>query len=130
MNRNELRQYKNIFMEIKELEEEIDDLEKGLIRHGEGLRCSTAPKDFTGDAAALILDLKMMLAEKVETLTVMRREIENCFLSLSSQERRLMRKKYILGKTNQVIANEMFMSIDNVKRIHSRILKKIEKDCA
>ncbi len=37
-----------------------------------------------------------------------------------------MRKKYILGKTNQVIANEMFMSIDNVKRIHSQILKKIE----
>ncbi len=126
MNRDRLRQYKNIFMEIKELKEEIDDLEAGLARRGEGIRSFTAPKDFTGDTAALILDLKALLSEKVETLTAMRREIESCFLTLSSQERRLMRKKYVLGKTNQVIANEMFMSIDNVKRIHSRILKKIE----
>jgi DNA-directed RNA polymerase specialized sigma24 family protein len=130
MNRNKLKQYKNIFIEIKELEEEIEDLEKGLSRRGERVRCTSAPKDFTGDTASLILDLKMLLAEKIEILTVMRREIENCFLTLSSQERRLMRKKYILGKTNQVIANEMFMSIDNVKRIHSLVLKKIERDCA
>lgn len=126
MNRDRLKQYKNIFMEIKELKEEIDDLERGLARQGEGMRVFTAPKDFTGDTAALILDLKTLLSEKVEALTTMRREIESCFLALSSQERRLMRKKYILGKTNQVIANEMFMSIDNVKRIHSQILKKIE----
>lgn len=116
-------------MEIKELEEEIADLEKGLSRRGETVRMSTLPKDFTGDSAALILDLKAILAQKVVTLTAMRREIENCFLKLSSQERRLMRKKYILGKTNQVIANEMYMSIDNVKRIHSLILKKIEREC-
>lgn len=129
MNREKLRQYKNIFMEINELKDEIDDLERGLTRRGESVRSTAAPKDLTGDTAALILDLKSLLFEKVETLTVMRKEIEACFLTLSSLERRLMRKKYILGKTNQVIANEMFMSIDNVKRIHSQVLKRIEMDC-
>lgn len=129
MNREKLKQYKSIFMEINELKDEIDDLERGLTRRGESVRGTAAPKDLTGDTAALILDLKSLLFEKVETLTVMRKEIEACFLTLSSQERRLMRKKYILGKTNQVIANEMFMSIDNVKRIHSQVLKRIEMDC-
>lgn len=129
MNREKLRQYKNIFMEINELKDEIDDLERGLTRRGESVRSTVAPKDLTGDTAALILDLKSLLFEKVETLTVMRKEIEACFLTLSSLERRLMRKKYILGKTNQVIANEMFMIIDNVKRIHSQVLKRIEMDC-
>ena len=130
MNRAELKQYKNIFMEIKELEEEIADLENGLRRRGESVRGASGPKDFTGDGAALILDLKALLTVKIEILTSLRIDIENSFLGLSSQQRRVMRKKYILGKTNQVIANEMYMSIDNVKRIHSQILRKIEGDRA
>ena len=113
-------------MEIKELKEEIDDLERSLARCEEGMRGFQSLRETTGDAAAMILDLKALLSEKAEVLTAMRREIEVCLLALSSQERRLMRKKYVLGKTNQVIANEMFMSIDNVKRIHSQILKKLE----
>ncbi len=69
-------------MEIKELKEEIDELEKGLARQGRGSGPLQRRKDFTGDTAALILDLKTLLSEKIEVLTAMRREIEACFLAL------------------------------------------------
>lgn len=127
MNKRELSKYYHLSMEIKDLEEQINELMNSLIGspiltgmpHGSGTGNPVEQK------ATLLLNLKNKLekrkSEAIEKLTL----IELYIASIDEVDVRLIfTKRYIQFKRWEDISREMCMSISNVYRKHKEQLDK------
>ncbi len=128
MNKQTLRQYRSIELEIEKLEEErariiarlqqpppSDGLPKG--KGGTG--------DPVGNAAARLADLQTVLNERIDALIDLRLAIEAALFALPADERLLMRYRYIDGMRWEQIAVELNYSYRHTTRLHGMILQKM-----
>ena len=127
MDRNKLKEYRNILAELAELQEEL-----GFLRDG-GLDCaqldgmprSSQKGDRTASAVTKIFSLECLLREKIEKLTALRLEIESAIEELPSLERRILRLRYVEGNLWEEIALAISYSMPHIWRLHDKILKTI-----
>ncbi|MBQ2763744.1 MAG: hypothetical protein IJF43_01715 [Firmicutes bacterium] len=112
MDRCVLKQYKDLVAEIAELRADLEKIETEMI---------------PDDVKKRLFGLRERLYLRIDKLLTLREEIERSLESLSSLERRVIRKRYLWGMTGRMIAAELKMSADNVKRIQQRALAKIER---
>jgi DNA-directed RNA polymerase specialized sigma24 family protein len=108
MTKEELRQYQSIKSEICQLEDRIQDLEKG-----QGSTDITKP----------LLD---MYREMLSGLIEKEIRVEKAFESLDPIERKLMRLRYIEGADWVEICDTIHYEWAQAHRIHARALKKIK----
>lgn len=127
MDKATLRQYISIVKEIEQLETERETVFarlQGAVEY-DGMPRSRDVSDPVGDAAAKLGELKTLLDRKLDELADMRLAIEDAITELPSEERRLMRLRYIEGRRWEQIALETNYSIQRVWQLHGSILKKI-----
>ena len=130
MTKEQLEQYTSIKEEIKELEAELDkrkspvsDIVTGSMEDYPYTQHSVTVRGLSSNT--YLLDLK--LAYKKKELELQRLEIENFLDSVQdSKIRRIIRLKYIKGKTWPQIARKMdkHISGDSVRKIVERFLEK------
>ena len=108
MTKEELRQYQSIKSEICQLEDRIQDLERG-----QGSTDITKP----------LLD---MYREKLSGLIEKEIKVEKAFESLDPTERKLMRLRYIEGTDWLEICDTIHYEWAQAHRIHARALNKIK----
>ncbi|MCL2817173.1 MAG: hypothetical protein FWD39_02145 [Clostridiales bacterium] len=127
MDRNKLKEYRNILAELAELQEELVFLRGGGLNGVclDGMPRSSQKGDFTASAVTKIFSLEGLLKEKIEKLTVLRLEIERAIEGLPSLERRLLRLRYVEGNSWEEISLTMSYSMPHIWRLHDKILKKI-----
>jgi len=127
MERENLEQYRNLCLEIKELEAEKEALAQGMIpsswpivsRHSEGLH-----KDIVAENAKKMFQLSEMIAKRLNELVKLRTEIEVTIGALPLQSRLLLRFHYIDGLTWNEVAEKMGYSQRHIFRMRNKILDK------
>lgn len=127
MNKRELSKYYHLSLEIKDLEEQINELMNSLIGspiltgmpHGSGTGNPVEQK------ATLLLNLKNKLEKRRSEALKKLTQIELYIAEIEESEVRLIfTKRYIQFKRWEDIAKEMCMSISNVFRKHKEQLDK------
>lgn len=127
MNKRELSKYYHLSMEIKDLEEQINELMNSLIGspiltgmpHGSGTGNPVEQK------ATLLLNLKNKLEKRRSEALKKLTKIELYIASMEESDVRLIfTKRYIQFKQWEDIAKEMCMSESSVFRRHREQLKK------
>lgn len=108
MTKEQLRQYRNIKLEICQIERRIEELE----RH-------TADLDITQP-------LQDLYRKKLQTLVDGQLKIEAAIESLNPTERELMRLRYIDGADWIDVAATIHYEWTQTHRIHARALSKIK----
>lgn len=107
MDRSTLKQYRSIVDEINDLDAEISELDS---------------------RPDLFINLTLDLDTQLEKLRSIRKEIEDRMWRLTSQERRVIRKKYFYRMSYKEIAAEMKCSVDHVKKTAWHAVKKMEEE--
>ncbi|MCL2677833.1 MAG: hypothetical protein FWE85_02135 [Clostridiales bacterium] len=127
MDKNKLKEYRNILAELAELQEELASLRGGALEclRLDGMPRSSHKGDRTASAVTKIFFLEEMLMEKIGTLTALRLEIERAIEELPSLERRILRLRYVEGNSWEDISVTISYSMPHIWRLHDRILKKI-----
>ena len=130
MTKRELSKYYHLSNEIKEIEEQINELSNSLIGspiltgmpHGSGTSNPVEQK------ASLLINLKNKLEKRKNKSLQELIKIEVYIASIEKSEiRTLFTKRYIQFKQWEEIADEMHMSISSVFRKHSDQLKRDQK---
>ncbi len=130
MTKRELSKYYHLSNEIKEIEEQINELSNSLIGspiltgmpHGSGISNPVEQK------ASLLINLKNKLEKRKNKSLQELIKIEVYIASIEKSEiRTLFTKRYIQFKQWEEIADEMHMSISSVFRKHSDQLKRDQK---
>lgn len=127
MKREKLELYRDLCMEISELESEKVALAQGFVPsswpikdiHGSGL-----PNDVVSQMASKLFNLSEMLAGKINELIKLRVEIENAVEKLPLRSRLIIRLHYIDGLTWDEVAEKMECSYRHVFRLRNKILDK------
>lgn len=131
ITKNELRQYRYIKSDIKQLEEEIKELELLMVVPGSqklsGMPGGGGVGDRIGELVAKADKLRRIYRQKMSRLLDLKAEIECAIEVLSEKEQLLIRLYYFSGKTWECTAVEMKSSWATVHRDHKRILKKLSK---
>lgn len=131
MDKLKLRQYRYLVKEIEQLEEERMRLSAGLVG---AVNINDMPHSYSiihdrmAEVAAKMVDMQGELADKLNELYALRKEIEECINNLEPRESLLMRYRYIDGKRWEQIAVDMDYEYSWVLRLHGRILKDINKN--
>lgn len=137
MNKQEIKSklygYINISRERDQLAEQIRRLETIAYTPGapakSGLPRAAAVSDPTGDRAARLLNLREAYAEKLDQAVQAIAEIEQLIGTLSDPvERRLVRCRYIEGKSWEQVCIAMNYSWRQVHRIHGRALEHLSRE--
>ena len=132
MTKEELKQYRNIKLEIKSIEDEINEL-RNQIQSVRAVNLSDMPKggsqaDFT-DIIAEIDELTRALHIKMSQSLVIQERIENVIDKLDNPiERALLRYRYILGYTWEEVCVAMNYSWKQIHRLHSKSLMNLKYD--
>ena len=130
MTKRELSKYYHLSMEIKEIEEQINELTNSLISsptltgmpHGSGVGNPVEQK------ATLLINLKNKLEKRKNKSLKQLTKIETYIASIEKTEIRLIfTKRYMQFKRWEDIAREMHMSISSVFRKHHEQLLRDEK---
>lgn len=130
MTKRELSKYYHLSNEIKEIEEQINELSNSLIGspiltgmpHGSGTSNPVEQK------ASLLINLKNKLEKRKNKSLQELIKIEVYIASIEKSEiRTLFTKRYIQFKQWEEIADEMHMSISSVFRKHSDQLKRDQR---
>jgi RNA polymerase sigma factor (sigma-70 family) len=126
MTKEGLKEYEDLLMEVKELEQETEEIRtqiNALVinNYTEDLNCSKQKEKLLTSMEALYTALLYKKEKAVKT----RLDIEQAIDVLPARERRIIRSYYIYGKLWEDIANEMGYSIQHIWRLHSNILKKL-----
>lgn len=130
MDKRRLMGYRALQMEIKELQQERERLEAGMLG---AVRFDRLPggggvSDPVGVLAAGLAELDALLAGRTALLIERRIEIENAISSLpDSRSRRLIRLRYICGRKWVDVARELGYSEVRVKQLHRKALRLLEK---
>ena len=128
MDKQTLRQYMAIVRETEQLETErqqIMERLQGAVQYSGMPSAKGGVSDPVGNAAAKLAEVKTMLDEKLDQLADMRLAIESAIDGLAPEERRLMRCRYIEGKTWEQVAVDLNYSYRRVTQIHGHILRMI-----
>lgn len=127
MTKEQLRQYQYIEREIKLLQADVcqvrDSLQSAQI-------LSDMPKggnnaDRIADTIAKIVDIEAIIHYKIRQLIELRGEIEATIDGLPSDQRVLMRLRYIEGCSFEAIAVNLNYSWRHTHRLHGNALQKI-----
>lgn len=130
MTKRELSKYYHLSNEIKEIEEQINELSNSLIGspiltgmpHGSGTSNPVEQK------ASLLINLKNKLEKRKNKSLQELIKIEVYIASIEKSEiRTLFTKRYIQFKQWEEIADEMNLSISSVFRKHSDQLKRDQR---
>ena len=136
MNKQEIKgklyRYIDLTHERDQIAEQIRRLEAIAYTPGapakSGLPRKAAVSDPTGDRAARLLNLREAYAAKLDQAVQAITEIEQLIGTLSDPvERRLIRCRYLEGKTWEQVCIEMNYSWRQVHRIHGRVLEKLAR---
>lgn len=100
-----IEQYGSIAKEVNELQAEIDTLKKDSRSYNH---------------------LITVLEDQIDHLWRLREDFEARLSRLSSLERRILRKKYLEGKTYKDIALDLNYSVDTVKKYRKAAMEKME----
>jgi DNA-directed RNA polymerase specialized sigma24 family protein len=132
MTKQELRQCRKISKELAQLDGIIAALQQRLFSP-KAPRLSHAPvkptggrSDFT-DISNKKVDIEEIYTEKRAALAELLVRFEVAIEILDSDERRLMRGRYIEGDSWKQIANKMNYGKRHITRMHGRILRKLER---
>lgn len=131
MDKRRLLDYRALQKEIKELQQERERLEAGMLG---AVRFDRLPGgggvgDPVGVLATKLAELDALLAGRTALLIERRIEIENAIGGLpDSRDRRLIHLRYICGKSWEDVAWELGYEKRWVLVLHGRILRKMAED--
>lgn len=129
MTKKDLEQFLFIKDEIKQLKEQKELLEEQKTSIKSQI-ITDLPKGggtvkLLEDIIAEIEEVIVKIAKKSVDLATQMLKIENSIENLDSNERRLIRYKYMKGMPYSKIEDRMSYSIRHLKRMHAEILEKI-----
>lgn len=129
ITKNELRQYRYIKSDIKQLEEEIKELELLMVVPGSqklsGMPGGGGVGDRIGELVAKADKLRRIYCRKMARLLDLKAEIETEIERLPEREQQLIRLYYFRGETWESTAVEMGISWASVHRLHKKILETL-----
>lgn len=125
MDKQELRQYRDIDQKIKQLQAEQAGLIQ-LVKAQDGMPHGSCTSDPTGASGVKLADLSTQIDYLIEDLLERRFIIEKAISTLSEREYNLMHGYYILGKTWEQVAEDMGYTRRRITQIHGEILLKIK----
>ncbi len=132
MTKNELKRYKYIGDEIVQLQEEIDRLRDDLMSPS-GKVITWAPgtpkqDDKFAGTMARIDEIEREMREKLDERVKLRQDIERAINSVPKQlPRRMLRSKYIHGKTWVAVAEEFKYSPSHARRLCEEALEEMKR---
>lgn len=129
MDKQTLMQYRQLCREIRELEEEKEALAAGNLPGswplGIGGHSQGKIKDNVGNCAAQLWQLSQLLAQRLNQLIALRREIEDFIADLQPEERRILRLYYIEGLTWEQTAERLEYSVRQINRKQNQIMQQL-----
>lgn len=131
MDKQTFQQYRQLCQEIRELEAEKEALAAGNLPAswpvGE-LGGRGWPADKVGEAAARLWQLTQLLAQRLNQLIALRKEIEKTIEALQPEERRLLRLYYIEGLNWEQVAERLDYSTRQIRRKQRQIMQQLFPD--
>jgi len=130
LDKAELRQYRDLMLEAKELAEEIEQLRyRAQSRQWpDGQPRGNYAGDKMSGIVAKVADLSNLLEAKKESLLYRRRLIEEAIDKLEPIERRLIRLRYVQGLSWEKVCVDINYSWQHTHRLHAAALAKLKKD--
>lgn len=123
----ELRQYRILLLEIRELQAEKRSVESGIIG-AVNLGVSSKNSGISDPTAVLAGRLEYFAKQIGETMNILislRMKIEKAIETLAPMERVVVRMRYFEGKNAEEIGEKLAYSARTITRCHDKILKKI-----
>jgi DNA-directed RNA polymerase specialized sigma subunit len=121
-------QYQTNLQLLKQLEQQLDELDGALIKIGRyGVNPPIPPRshDQVGDLVVKITKLRERYSQAWDAAIDYRAGVEAAISGLTGIEQVIMRARYIEGKRWKVIADEFSYSIQHIWDLHGRALEKI-----
>lgn len=131
MDKQTFQQYRQLCQEIRELEAEKEALAAGNLPASwpvGGLSGQGWPADKVGEAAARLWQLTQLLAQRLNQLIALRKEIEKTIEALQPEERRLLRLYYIEGLNWEQVAERLDYSTRQINRKQRQIMQQLFPD--
>ncbi len=131
MTRNDLRAYQTAKKDVEKLNEELKEMESRLYSpKAPSLDGMPKASGVTGmdDLIIRYLELQRIYDEKVKRMFNTFDEINEAINDLPSDERYIIRCRFILGLTIRQTAEESNYSEAQVKRIQRRVMSELIKD--
>lgn len=131
MNKKDLSKYYYITLEIRDLEERIQEVQSTIIGSSKltGMPHGTKKSDPVNKTAELLVTLKNKLEKRKAEAMVKLIQIEEYISEIEDSEVRLIfSKRYIELKKWEQIADELYMSLSTVHRKHSNYLERNKHD--
>ena len=125
MTKQELRDYRHLRAEIRQLDDEIE------YWRGRAERCTRAPDktpvmagqtDPLPDIMDMVIACEKAQADKIAKLI----NIEEVLSTLDERESRMMRLYYVNGLSWHGVAETMGYGIDRVHQLHGAVLKRLQ----
>lgn len=132
ITKDDLKLYRHLKKEARELAEQIEELEMIMIVPGcqqiTGMPLHhNGERDKIANVIAKLEQLRKAYFEKMDVLLDLQAEIEAAVDKLESKERRLIRLYYFVGLTWEEVAVQMEYSRRQVHNLHSRVLNCMVK---
>ena len=131
MNKKELSKYYYITLEIKDLEERIQEIQSTIIGSSKltGMPHGSGKSDPVNKTAELLVTLKAKLERRKAEAMSKLIEIEEYISGIEDTELRLIfSKRYIELKQWEQIADELYLSVRTIHRKHSEYLGRNKHD--
>lgn len=128
VTKKDLKQYKYLVREIKELEEELAAIYSDGItsRYGDAVRSSTGKKNDLADRVEHVINIEELLDGKLQQRKAERQRIEDALEErLDADERLIIRMIYMRCLSRTQIALRQNCSEPTIDRIHGRALQKL-----
>lgn len=127
MDKMTLRQYRHLLKEIRELEREKRHVLDRYLAPPQptGMPGAHDDGDRIGDVVAKRDRYQRLIDAKLDELIDLRHEIEKAIENLPSEDRRLIRLRYIEGWSWTRVAEALHYSVRQVLRHHGRILQRM-----
>ena len=125
MKKEQLEQYRELCLEIKELENEKESLSELASSWTISPRhTQEAASDVTSELADKLWQLAQIITRRINELVLMRIEVEKFIDELPIQDSLLLRLYYVRGLTWEETAEKMGYTIRHIMRMRSKILNK------
>lgn len=127
MDKATLRQYRGLLREIDELEREKRLVLDRYLAPPQltDMPIGSVEPDRIGSVVAQREKYQQMIDTKLDELISLRGDIEEAIASLPAADRRIIRARYVQGKSWQRIAREQHYSVDWLWHKHGEILLKM-----
>lgn len=127
MDKMTLRQYRHLLKEIRELEREKRHVLDRYLAPPQptGMPGAHDDGDRIGNVVAKRDKYQRLIDAKLDELIDLRHEIEEAIAFLPSEDRRLIRLRYIEGWSWGRVAEALHYSVRQVLRHHGRILQRM-----